>query len=581
MSNRIWKLSVLLAVWASLLSYDAAAWGARSQKAIAGTTIQVIRRTYASAFKTEDVSYDEDVLRGANGDLNILNNGNPFVREEDAIIAVENGIRLLREVRKYGFGSYFSYRMGLLGALAADLVLPYSVDTTAQGQRIREQMEPDIDAALDRFSFTSEIPKIKYIRDAEIYFGERRAFFADSKRMIADDYLHGKGFDGYLKEGAQVFFTRAVTSVADVWNTVLHIEGEVGDVAPSEKMVISYLLSEIQYLLQEKKNFNQALKSYANFELVAKYAPEAYDKVGDLFYAFETEGAKERGVREWRIAYDMPSADRRTIGKKLSEHYVRAGEALLAAAQRPGASDQDLPNALNAFTQALDFDQTSNAAAQRINEANVAIKERKERRAINVNFIASAEKVKVQAEKARVKGDALRGTERVEEMANFLNLAIITYTQAIGVYEAIDDEFTDQSSVRKQSVTEIGKSITDIINQVLDAASDEIDKGDKAVTAHHYEDATASYERVPNIVSAIPGDETTTHGKEKKEIITKANDKITATEKAKRNYEEQQRQTKALAETGPAKGAPAAPTAPAAPALPAAKAAPAAKTGRN
>ena len=567
MSNRIWKLSVLVAVWAGLLSYDAAAWGPRSQKAIAGTSIQVIRRVYAEAFKTEDICYDEDVLRGANGDPNILNNGNPFVREEDAIIAVENGIRLLREVRKYGFGSYFSYRMGLLGALAADLVLPYSVDTTPQGQRIREQMEPDIDAALDRFSFTSEIPKIKYIRDTEVYFGERRAFFSDSKRMIADDYLHGKRFDGYLKGGAQVFFTRAVTSVADVWNTVLHIEGEVGDVAPSEKMVISYLVSEIQYLLQEKKNFNQALKSYGNFEFVAKYAPAAYDKVGDLFYTFGTEKGKERGVREWRIAYDMPGADRRTIGKKLSAHYVRAGEALLAKAQRPGASDQDLPSALNAFTQALDFDQTSQPAAQRINEANVAINERKERRAINVNIIASAEKVKVQAEKARVNGD-------------FGN-SITTYTQAIGLYQAIDDEFTDQSSVAKQSVMEIGKSITDIINQVLDAASDEIDKGDKAVTAHQFEDATASYERVPNIVSVIPGDETTTHGKEKIDIIAQAKKKIEDSKLAKSKWEEQERQRKALAEAGPAKAPSAAPAPPAAKAAPAAKAGPAGKTGRN
>lgn len=544
MSNRIWKLSVLPAVLACLMAFDAAAWGSRAQRAICSTAIQVMRGTYPNAFKTQDVNYDEDVFRGADADPAILNGGKPFAREEDAMAAVEHEIRLLREVRKFGFGSYFSYRMGLLGAVTADLVLPFSLDPTAEAAHIREQLEADVDKVLDRFTFTSEKQNLKYVRDGEKYLAERRAFFSDSRPIIANDYQTGKGSSGYMKEAAQIFFARSVSSVADVWNTVLRIAGEPADVAPSEKVVVGYLVAEIQYLLQKKGNFNQAVKSYANLEQVAKNAPDPYEKAGDLFYAYgirnlsvagaPAEEAKERGVREWRIAYDMPGSERREIGRKLSRHYIGVGEALLASAQRPGASDQDLPNALHAFTQALEFDQTSRTAAQRINETNIAIKERNERRSVNSVIIASAEKVKVQAEKARVNGD-------------FGN-AITTYTQAVNLYQTIDAEFTDQATVAKDGIKEISKSITDIINQVLDAASDEIDKGDKAVTEHRFEDAQACYERVPNVLGVVPGDETTTYGKEKRDILDLAKKKIDDGKEAKRRWEEAEARRKAEAQ---------------------------------
>jgi len=544
MSNRIWKLSVLSAVLACLMAFDAAAWGSRAQRAICSTAIQVLRGTYPNAFKTEDVNYDADVLRGADADPAILNGEKPFAREADAMAAVEHEIRLLREVRKFGFGSYFSYRMGLLGAVTADLVLPFSLDPTPEAAHIREQLDADIDKVLDRFTFTSEKQNLKYIRDAEKYLAERRVFFSDSRPIIANDYQTGKGSSGYMKEAAQIFFARSVSSVADVWNTVLRIAGEPTDVTPSEKAVIAYLVAEVQYLLQEKGNFNQAVKSYDNLEQVARNAPDAFEKAGDLFYGYgmrnlsvagaPAEEAKERGVREWRIAYDMPGSERREIGKKLSRHYIGVGEALLASAQRPGASDQDLPSALHAFTQALEFDQTSHTAAQRINETNIAIKERNERRSVNSVIIASAEKVKVQAEKARVNGD-------------FGN-AITTYTQAVNLYQTIDDEFTDQATVAKDGIKEVNKSITEIINQVLDAASDEIDKGDKAVTEHRFEDAQACYERVPNVLTVVPGDETTTPGKEKRDILDLAKKKIDDSKEAKRRWEEAEAARKAAAQ---------------------------------
>ncbi len=536
MSARMCKLGVWVFVSLGLLAYDAAAWGPQSQRGIAGTAMQVIRRTFKDAFKSPDdkANYEEDVYRGASDGPDLLNGGKPFTSDREAIVAVENEIRLLRDARKYGFGSYFSYRTGVLASLVADLILPYSLDSRPQSKTIKDAVESDIDAHLDSYNFRPNESNRVYVRDAQEFFDQRRTFFSGAKTLIADDYTRGKRYDGYLKEGGQALFGKAVEAVADVWYTVLRVEGEAGDVAPSPSSVTWYLVAEIQYLLTRKANFYQATKTYENFEKVTKGMPEAYDKVGDIFYAFGTEEAKDRGVREWRVAYDMPGSARIAIGKKLCEHYIKAGDLLLASAAKPGASDQDLPNALNAFTQAMNFDKSNKEAAQKISDTNVAIAARKQRRELNVNIIASAEKVMVQAEKARLASD--------------FGTSMATYNQAIGLFQGINDEFTDQYETSKDRIKEINKNITDIINQILDTASDAIEKGDKAVDAHDFEGAVQQYEQVNNIVAVIPGDETTTHGKDKRDMIELAKKKIDESKIAKSRWEEMERQRKAAAE---------------------------------
>jgi tetratricopeptide (TPR) repeat protein len=539
MKLNTWKLGVIVAVLVGLVSYEAAAWGPRAQRAINSTAIQVIRSIYPNAFKTNDNNYEQDVLRGAAASPKLLNGGKPFLREEDAIAAVQNEIRLLRDVRKFGCGSYFSFRMGALAALVSDLILPFALDPSPQAAAIRDSMQADIDARLDSYTFMTTQRGREYVRNAKQFFAERRSFLVDGKRLIADDYQRGKGYEGYLKEAGPAFFGRAVETVADIWHTVLRVETDPSDVAPSPKVVTWYLVDQIQYLLAEKKNFHQATVAYEDFERATTDVPEAFEKVGDLFYAFGADEARDRGVREWRLAYDQAGADRRRIGKKLADHYIKIGETLLAAGTRPKASDQDLPNALGAFTQAIEFDQTNDLAARRINETNVAISERKARRELNVNMIASADKVMVQAEKSRLAGD-------------FGN-AIATYNQAIGLFQAVGEEFEDQSRTAKESAKEINKNITDIINEVLDAASDAIDKGDKAVDEHRWDDAVTSYNRVPNIVNVVPGDASTTHGKDKLDIIELSKKKIDDAKLARNRYEETERQRKAAAEVEAAK----------------------------
>ncbi len=526
------KIGLLCTVCLAIFQSEAYAWGPRAQRAISGAAIQVIRRTFSDAFKVGDSNYSDDVFAGAVAGPSVLNKNKPFCSQAEALVAMENEIVLLREVRRFGVGSYFSYRMGALGALMSDLMLPNALGaTTPQDVGVNEKMAADIEARVVNYSYT---PLEKYrtlIRNPRMYVDKMQGrYFSYNQQVIIDDY------------------TKSIEATADAWFSVLTMSPEATIITPSRASVTWYLVDEIQYLLEQKKNYNQAVKAYDNFEKTNPGIPEAFEAVGDLFYAQDSLQAQERGVREWRVAFETDGADRRRIGRKLAEHYIKVGNALLEKGTAPGAADEDLPNALNAFTSALEFDQTSSIAASRIKETNAAVMERKERREMNMNFVATAEKVMVQAQKTRAEGDY--GT------------AIATYERAKGLFEAVTDEFPEQSNAAKESIKTIDREITDMINEVLDSANDAIDQGDKAIAEHRYSDALSSYERVKSIVSIISDDPSSTHGKERQELEATAQKKIDEAKIAEDRWKKQQQAGESKAKAAP--GAPAAGTPPAA-----------------
>ncbi|MCX5757378.1 MAG: hypothetical protein NTU83_02490 [Candidatus Hydrogenedentes bacterium] len=546
MERKTVLIAVVFGVVMAMAAQDAAAWGSRARRAICATALPIERKAILNAFRAEDMSYEDDVFRGAVAGSTALSPDKPLVGEADAVEVLDNEIRLLRDVRKFGVGSYFAFRMGAVAATVSDLLLPFSMDTSPQGAALKKRIEADIDARVAKFAYLSRQKDREYVRNMSTFINERRSFYANAGQVIADDYDRGKGYGGYLNNGAQNLFAQCVDTTADIWYTILRAQPDREMVEPSRESVCWYLVKEVQYLLVEKKNFHQATKAYENFEPLGALDPKAMDTGGDLFYKFGSSEAVDRGVHEWQATYDMPGAtydmpgaDRRAVGQKLSAHFTKIGDAALAAAALPGTTEQDLPNALNAFTRALDYEQTNDAIAAKITQTNAAIADRKARRELNVSIIASAEKVKAQAEKSRQGSD-------------FGN-AIATYNQAVGLYEAVDQDFADQASTAKEAIKQITKNVTDITNQVLDAASDTIDKGNKAVDEHRFEDATAAYGRVPDILAVISGDETTKQGKEKRDIIELAKKKTDEGKVAKQRWEEIQRKREQDAKEAAAK----------------------------
>ena len=539
MTRTVGKIGLLVSICAGLAASDAAAWGPRSQRAITGTSIQVIRRTYADAFKTYDFNYEEDVFRGAQVGHQFLNGGRPFANDGDAITAVENEIRLLRTVRKYRYGSYFSFRLGVLGSLVSNIMLPFGLDASPQTRQLRQSIDSDIDTHITGFRFESKQKDRQRIRVARDYFNLRREFREDAKRMIADDYLRGRGYNGYLKQAGQVFFVRSVDAVSDAWHSVLQVAAAAGSVSPSPDVLAWYFVDEIRYLLEEKANFYQAEKTYVFFERTASEMPDAYEKVGDLFYAFNTEESRQRAVREWRIAQNADSLNRQRVGKKLAMHYIAVGEAALAKAALPEASDEDLPSALNAFSEALSFEQDSQTAAERIEETNVAIDRRQEHHAMHVSILASAESTMAQAERQRLAGD-------------FGN-AIATYGLAASLLEGVDNTFKDQHDAAVNGPRAVTKQKNEIINDVLDSASDAIDAGDSARDDREYEAAILTYGRVPAILSVITADENSALAKNIREYIDTAETKTQEAKTEKTNDDERQRLAAEAAKGGPPK----------------------------
>ncbi|HPO16220.1 MAG TPA: hypothetical protein PLI09_22485 [Candidatus Hydrogenedentes bacterium] len=538
------KLAILLALTVGLATPEALAWGPRAKRTISGMAMQVIKDEFPSVFRPGGMTgpnYEEDVLRGTDAGYAILGKEVPLGNDAETIQAVSNQIQLLRDVRQYGPSSYFAYRMGVLSALVGDIMMPYGFVWNAEDERIQQRMNSDIEANIDGFGFNPRQMQRYYLRDPREYFEKARSFYAEDKRIIHEDYLNGAGFNGFLAKSGPAYFERSVEAVTDAWYTVLRPEGDASQPSASRRALAWYFVDEMNYLLTVKQNLNQADKVYNNFVEVNPGLPNAFDKVGDMYYAFGTPDTAIRGVREWKTAFDMPASDRAAIASKLTAHFMKEGKAFLESAAKPGSKDTDLPNALNNFEQAMEFERTNKELALMIEKTHKAIAERKERYETMVRIIAAAEKTQAEAEKARLAGD--RGG------------AISTYRQAIALFSGVSNEFKDLENTSKESTRKLNKSINDTINEILDEASDVIDKGEKAKDNHEYEQAIAEYSKVPTIVGVIPDDVNPQLTQDKQQVIELATRKIEEAKVAKLRYDEIKKEAEEAAKRGKKGGA--------------------------
>lgn len=522
--------TVAVALLAGLLvSGPAWAWGPRAVQSISAMALQMLKQDYPDTFRPGGVvgpNFEKDVVTGARDGVAALGGTVPLGNEKEVMQAVATEVLLLREARQYGPTSYFAYRMGVLGALTANVMMPFGFAWTPEDLDIQQRMMADIEKHLDGYGFSPTSHRREFIRDGYVYFLNKRAFHEQDKALIRNDYKRGTGYEGFLKQGGRAYFTRAVETVADVWNTVLNSEmdGVATLVKPSDRALTWYFVNEMEYLMRVKSNMHQAERVYENFEKVNPRLVEAYVKVGDIFYNFNTAESRLRGIEEWRKAYALGGPERAGIGKKLSAHYLAEGRAFLEKAGLPGATETDLNSALNAFEQALDYDRTSEPAASLIQETNLAIVARNERLEMAINIISTGEKVRAEADNFR-------------ERQDYAN-AIKTYRQAIGFFEAVDDEFKEQSDTAKENVRRLQKSIKDLITDVLDAASAAIDEGDRAKDGNRFDEANGAYDRVAAIVSVIPEDEKENILQDKNSMIEMAAKKKEEANVAKIRYEQ-------------------------------------------
>lgn len=523
---------VVLALLAAGLLWPANVypWGTRAMRSVTGMALQVLKYDFPTTFRPGGVvgpNFERDVMSGASDGWQVLARRVPLNSDSEVIEAVASEIQLLREARRYGPTPYFAYRMGALGSLVAHAMLPYGFSWTSEEHDLRRQIVADIERHIDGFDFRVPQRNREFIRNAQDYFRNRRSFHAEDKRLIAHDYKVGLNYEGFMKQGGKAYFVRSVEAVADVWNTVLRADVAVVGFTlekPSPRTLTWYFVDEMEYLLNVKNNMFQVETVYGNFERVNPRLVEAYEELGDIFYANEDRAVKLRGVAEWQKAYDLGGPERSRIGRKLSGHYLREGQAYLSRAGQPEAEDTDLNNALNAFERALNFDRTSDIAAEYIHDTHVAIRERNERLEVALSIIATGERIHEEANRYRDAGD-------------FAN-AISTYRQSIGFFEAIDDEFRQQEQIARERIRRLRREIEDAIRDVIDTASQAVDEGDRARDRNLFDEAANHYQRIPAILAVIPDDESPTVARDKQELLAMADRRLEETNIQRLRYEQ-------------------------------------------
>ena len=228
MKNRRFVAVVAVALAAAVFSGDAFAWGPRAQRAITGTSIQVVSRSIKDAYKTTSANYEEDVIKGALAGPSALRDAVGLNSETRATHRIEAEMQLLNYVRNSATGSYFAYRIGVLSSLISDLYLPYMWDTSLDGRKLAAQVNTEIDEHLDNFTYVPLREKPLVIRELRPYLAASRRYMADAALMIQTDYSRGDAYEGYLRNGgAQNAFNAAVQGVSDITYTIMQTEQDL------------------------------------------------------------------------------------------------------------------------------------------------------------------------------------------------------------------------------------------------------------------------------------------------------------------------------------------------------------------
>ena len=503
-----------------IFTQDAMAWGPRARQAIALAALQLTRRETPDAFIAGESSYEEYLMRGAVDGAEILGGNIPLNNDLQTIDAVGSEIQILREARARGAGSHFAYRMGVLSALVSDVILPFGFTYNEAEDVLRERIRADLDEHVRVFTYSPLRRAYHYVRSPRFYFEAKRSFFHDDRLLIADEYSRGRGYDGFLAEAGPVYFDRAVNAVADVWYTVFREQGGVTDVKPSSRQLSRYYIDEIGYLLEVMRSMKYADRAYGVFKEINPGIWLAYLEIGDLFYAFGTPEGKLRGVEEWKIAQRVPGKARKLASQRLGTHFVTEGERLFRNSAGPDALESNLPDALRAFQQALEFDRTNDEAARRISETSVAINERRKQYELQQRFIDSAMGMIKFAERSRMDKDFAS--------------AIMSYNQALKLVDLITTDFKNLHATARETSSTVRKDIKSVISEVLDAANIAIEKGEAQMLRKDYDKAITFYGSVETIVNDILAEEGSINEQRKQDLIDTASVQIRDAQLAKK-----------------------------------------------
>lgn len=543
LSNIKLIVAAVMAAVVFLQSSGAFAWGPRARQAIALAAVNLARQS----IRTSDVSYEADILRGAADGVSALGGNFPLNNDDQAIDAVGLEIIILREAIKNGGGSHAAYRLGGLAALVSELMVPYGMVYTEDERELAAEIEQDLEDHVAQFAYSPTHPTYRYLTNHRLYFEERRTFYEPDKEIIADDYRRGTGPRGLLRSAVRAYFDKSIEAVTDVWYTTLVIEPGTREYRPSNRQMAYYYISEIKYLLGVKQNPQFAERSYDLFQRYNPGLPMALVEIGDAFYALgadiESAGGEEaflrgqiikrRGVEEWQKAQRIPGDSRTAASQRLAKHFIEEGERLYAKGLSPEGKDTDLPDALEAFKTALEYDLQNDIAASRVTETTMQITARRNRHELEQRFLEQA-------------SAAVKSAERSATEKDF-GAALSSYSQAINALAQVTADFKDLNTRARDEMNKINTAVKQVISDVYASANDAIEKGDAALINSNVDEAVRFYSSVETIVDVVPAEPGTPNASKKQDMINAAQNKIDEAEIQRKRLQQQQQQQTAPA----------------------------------
>ncbi len=520
MRHRIVRIGIAAVVLFGLAAQDAMAWGPKSRRAITGTSLQMLRRSYPDIFKAEESNFESDLIRGALDGPSALRESLPMNSDAALVNSIGAQINQLRHARQAGVGSYFAYRMGVLSALVGDYFLPFAGDESPKARQTVSRIEADLEKQLGSFRYQPSRSGLQFIRYPTEYFQERRKFFRDAELLIAADYAPGgTGYNGYMKNGGQAFFTNAVEAISDVWNTVLQQGNDVENA--SDESLTWFLVDEIEYLLSVKKNVREAERSQEMFTRINRNDFEAYEKVADYFYGFGGETGVDIGLRMWETSLTASGPERRRVLRKLAEHYMNEGDAVFELSKQPNAPKDSLERAKVQFLRALEYDRNSQEAANRVKDVQAAIEDKLEAQLTMMELVGSAQEMMRKAE-----GNVAR---REYESS------LTTFERAIHTFSQVSSEFEEQANASQEGIERAKAQINRLINSVFDEGRAYLNQGDDLFDQKKFAEAIGEYKKVDphveflNDVDLGPGQR-----QELEELLAQADDSVVKAENEKR-----------------------------------------------
>ena len=414
------------------------AWGPRAREGIAQTTIRVLSPEVGELLR----EYDDEVIAGATISEKELLERFPHYGFEDALLAVDAEIELLRAARASGFSAYLAYRIGVLGQFVAALNQPFfAVAGAKSDDQFKKRYEADAEALASGIPYESA-PR-EYIVHVRSYFEQRRDYLKDAGELIASDYRSGIGFNGYAKRSLNVIFSNAVNAVADTWYTIL---GPASMAVRAPAQVVSlrdYYVDAIGFYLQRGENA-RADAPLALLESSGALDTDTLKKVADKYY--ENAGY-DRAISMYRTVLEKDPR-RVDVQKKISDHFFSQGLALL--------EQRKYGEAEKAFDEVLKTDVARGDARDRKLEAAKLLAERNDRLSL----------AKQQFEDAQRKTES---AERAEAQRKFAE-AVALYRQANSMYVQVTSEFEDEFLAASAA----SKRIEDKIQRLKDRLVEEI-----------------------------------------------------------------------------------------------------------